>query len=47
MNIHFVHPAQFLDAIKRGREIIDRPIKNRQVNETRSIVGLPQTNKGL
>jgi hypothetical protein len=47
MNIHFVHPAQFLDAIKRGREIIERPIKIRQVNEARSIVRLPQTNEGL
>ena len=47
MNIHFVHPAQFMDAIKRGREIFDRLIKNRQVNEARSIVGLSQTNERL
>lgn len=47
MNIHFVHPAQFMDAIKRGCEIIDRPIKNRQVNEARAIVGLPQANERL
>ncbi len=47
MNIHIVHLAQFLDAIKRGCEIIDSPIKNYRVNETLAFVGLSQTDERL